>query len=239
MNKKARFHKFLILVVLSLLILSACKSNPDNDKDTQVVLPEMEGTSTEFFSNEIDEVVETEQTYNETNLPGFIRQGAIFGVMDAYQAEEVATGWYDPTVPKCGDLWLASFSEDYGENVITLLYHTPVIPTEIELFTNSEPESITRVELLNSFSGLAVIYDENQPPHWKQSAIQGACKNSLKLEIETDIEVDTIFIEFSDLASAARLDAVELSGLLNVHTDPRSEERRVGKECRSRWSPYH
>ncbi len=23
------------------------------------------------------------------------------------------------------------------------------------------------------------------------------------------------------------------------HADPRSEERRVGKECRSRWSPYH
>ena len=22
-------------------------------------------------------------------------------------------------------------------------------------------------------------------------------------------------------------------------TDTRSEERRVGKECRSRWSPYH
>ena len=24
-----------------------------------------------------------------------------------------------------------------------------------------------------------------------------------------------------------------------VRTKPRSEERRVGKECRSRWSPYH
>ena len=24
-----------------------------------------------------------------------------------------------------------------------------------------------------------------------------------------------------------------------VHKVPRSEERRVGKECRSRWSPYH
>ena len=23
------------------------------------------------------------------------------------------------------------------------------------------------------------------------------------------------------------------------HADYRSEERRVGKECRSRWSPYH
>ena len=27
---------------------------------------------------------------------------------------------------------------------------------------------------------------------------------------------------------------------LALHTDvARSEERRVGKECRSRWSPYH
>ena len=25
----------------------------------------------------------------------------------------------------------------------------------------------------------------------------------------------------------------------NECCDPRSEERRVGKECRSRWSPYH
>ena len=25
----------------------------------------------------------------------------------------------------------------------------------------------------------------------------------------------------------------------HIHLNPRSEERRVGKECRSRWSPYH
>lgn len=220
MSRNPKNQTFLVLIVLCLLILSACKPNTDNDKETQTVLPEPESTSVKFFTDEPDEILETEQTNNETNIPGFIRQGAIFGVMDAYQAEEVATGGYDPAVPECGDSWLASLPEDFGENVITLLYHTPVIPTEIELFTNSEPESITRVELLNSFSGLAVIYDENQPPHWKQNPIQGACENSLKLEIETDIEIDTIFIEFSDLASAARLDAVELSGLLNVYTDP-------------------
>src|SRR2546422_973587 len=28
-------------------------------------------------------------------------------------------------------------------------------------------------------------------------------------------------------------------GKLSVHSRFRSEERRVGKECRSRWSPYH
>ena len=33
--------------------------------------------------------------------------------------------------------------------------------------------------------------------------------------------------------------AVDL-GYVKVTIDaPRSEERRVGKECRSRWSPYH
>jgi len=27
--------------------------------------------------------------------------------------------------------------------------------------------------------------------------------------------------------------------LVPMHSHERSEERRVGKECRSRWSPYH
>ena len=27
--------------------------------------------------------------------------------------------------------------------------------------------------------------------------------------------------------------------LLTIFSAERSEERRVGKECRSRWSPYH
>ena len=26
---------------------------------------------------------------------------------------------------------------------------------------------------------------------------------------------------------------------VSIRREPRSEERRVGKECRSRWSPYH
>jgi len=31
----------------------------------------------------------------------------------------------------------------------------------------------------------------------------------------------------------------EFDGILTDNADVRSEERRVGKECRSRWSPYH
>ena len=38
-----------------------------------------------------------------------------------------------------------------------------------------------------------------------------------------------------ELGRAGYAPQVEIGGLLNS----RSEERRVGKECRSRWSPYH
>ena len=39
----------------------------------------------------------------------------------------------------------------------------------------------------------------------------------------------------SDLETARRF----YEGMLQMQTADRSEERRVGKECRSRWSPYH
>src|SRR2546430_8278649 len=38
---------------------------------------------------------------------------------------------------------------------------------------------------------------------------------------------------------AARSRVRELSERFGLAVDPRSEERRVGKEGRSRWSPYH
>src|SRR5258708_32942452 len=40
-----------------------------------------------------------------------------------------------------------------------------------------------------------------------------------------------------DLASAADAELDRVEALWG--DGPRSEERRVGKECRSRWSPYH
>src|SRR3712207_681535 len=42
-----------------------------------------------------------------------------------------------------------------------------------------------------------------------------------------------------ELASAAALGAVSMNLARAVGPALRSEERRVGKECRSRWSPYH
>ena len=54
----------------------------------------------------------------------------------------------------------------------------------------------------------------------------------LGLVILTMIQLDNLFALISCLASSLR----------DSHWSivyGRSEERRVGKECRSRWSPYH
>mgnify|MGYP000859719075 CR=1 FL=1 len=41
------------------------------------------------------------------------------------------------------------------------------------------------------------------------------------------------------LLSGAANATVTLTGADLTQDQARSEERRVGKECRSRWSPYH
>src|SRR5262245_66655446 len=47
----------------------------------------------------------------------------------------------------------------------------------------------------------------------------------------------------SDLSRVARASPTTSGAATNKHpgvpSNRRSEERRVGKECRSRWSPYH
>ena len=49
-------------------------------------------------------------------------------------------------------------------------------------------------------------------------------------------------VSAKSFAPGERLSAYKLIGAIQrilVGPGARSEERRVGKECRSRWSPYH
>src|SRR5256885_17143977 len=56
-------------------------------------------------------------------------------------------------------------------------------------------------------------------------------------------EVESILVGHPAVAEAAAIGVPdEMKGealVCFVVLRPRSEERRVGKECRSRWSPYH
>ena len=44
---------------------------------------------------------------------------------------------------------------------------------------------------------------------------------------------------FTEAATAAERSAYQAVFDADYYRSARSEERRVGKECRSRWSPYH
>ena len=57
----------------------------------------------------------------------------------------------------------------------------------------------------------------------------------LNQQINKEFYSAYLYLDFSNYYEAAGLD-----GFANWYkVQARSEERRVGKECRSRWSPYH
>src|SRR2546426_6431465 len=67
-----------------------------------------------------------------------------------------------------------------------------------------------------------------------------------RLQGDWSSDVCSSDLTLEGLGSAARFLRAQLSRELRLRTSPelrfeldRSEERRVGKECRSRWSPYH
>ena len=55
-------------------------------------------------------------------------------------------------------------------------------------------------------------------------------------EFDTDVFIFTCFVNY-DESEENKVGAFQIMELPDLTT--RSEERRVGKECRSRWSPYH
>ena len=62
-------------------------------------------------------------------------------------------------------------------------------------------------------------------------------------EVADKYGIKHVTTELADSLALPEVDAVILCTPTQMHAaqaiECRSEERRVGKECRSRWSPYH
>src|SRR3712207_838100 len=80
--------------------------------------------------------------------------------------------------------------------------------------------SLRRV-LLSSLGGAAVTSVQIEGVAHEFSTIEGVTE-----------DVTDIVLNLKGVVCRMHSDASEIEA-------PRSEERRVGKECRSRWSPYH
>ena len=67
--------------------------------------------------------------------------------------------------------------------------------------------------------------------------------NYSKAKIKSSLEIDKIMKKLENTYQDASLIKKALLGDASDKEqqvlEQRSEERRVGKECRSRWSPYH
>src|SRR5256885_12405414 len=75
---------------------------------------------------------------------------------------------------------------------------------------------------------------------YKVTGVQ-TCALPICGDLLTDIPglIEVPVIELVGLRLLHRLDDVVVLDLADAEKRRRSEERRVGKECRSRWSPYH
>ena len=72
-----------------------------------------------------------------------------------------------------------------------------------------------------------------------ERAPTGRKVNSVEEISSLNEKVDLIMSLLSKQSSVDPRDVPLNSLIAQEQVDVRSEERRVGKECRSRWSPYH
>ena len=81
--------------------------------------------------------------------------------------------------------------------------------------------------------------DENLGIDFPESYIEDLSKAYIKSEL-TDDELAELIRKLKQAYDRAHVEAGEAVGTVAAQSVVlRSEERRVGKECRSRWSPYH
>ena len=69
--------------------------------------------------------------------------------------------------------------------------------------------------------------------------LHGDLKQSSRDTVMNKFRKGTIDILVATDVAARGIDVDDVDLVINYDLDDRSEERRVGKECRSRWSPYH
>src|SRR5256885_15623776 len=79
-----------------------------------------------------------------------------------------------------------------------------------------------------------------------QSAIAGVVKDAtgavlpgVTVEVASPALIEKVRTAITDAQGQYKIIDLRPGTYSITFTLPRSEERRVGKECRSRWSPYH
>ena len=130
------------------------------------------------------------------------------------------------------------YAKDYVYGMWLMLQHTE--PDDFILATNETHSVREFTEAVADHLGLKLV--------WEGKGIKekGINKKTGEVIIEIDpryfrpAEIDVLIGDYSKAKNKLGWQPkVTFEKLGRLMTEARSEERRVGKECRSRWSPYH
>src|SRR5689334_24789974 len=74
---------------------------------------------------------------------------------------------------------------------------------------------------------------------WNCDWSSDVCSSDLSRELDHYQSTRAVLVDLYGNTPAAEFGPLKLKAVRQKMVATRSEERRVGKECRSRWSPYH
>ena len=127
---------------------------------------------------------------------------------------------------------------DRGDEVIGIDnlndYYDPKLK-EARMARHLDHPNFTHVNInLEDREGIKKLFEKEKP----QGVVNLAAQAGVRYSIENPLAyVDTNLVGFAHILEGCRHNNVE--HFVYASSSSRSEERRVGKECRSRWSPYH
>ena len=154
----------------------------------------------------------------------------------------LAGNWADPTILKDGDDYYMTHSS-FAYQPGLLIWRSKDLKSwrPISRAVVNQKGSIWAPELIHH-AGRFYLYFYCAAPHWANFVITA---DRIEGPWSDPIKLDVGWIDPGHAAGPDGKRYLHVADGQCVEIDPtgtkviRSEERRVGKECRSRWSPYH
>ncbi len=203
-------HKRIIPILILLFTSLAC--------NILTATPSIVSTPTALPTSVTDAPTLSSPPIQIETDPTLIRQWAARSRLEPGYLDDIGIGAPEDA-SNCGTSWLSDLPEEGGDIILTLTYSKPLLPQQVNIIQDENPDGILRIELLNSASGLGkVIYESGQNVS-PQPLLDNPCAEVLSIPAQADFEADTIFVTFASMAAAAKLGSVELTGYFEAFSD--------------------